>query len=131
MGKTNFLKFYSEKFKNLLYWTLISRLSTKELSFLTFLVLQRRFLRNLTILQENNCPEVSLFKEVLVPIPRTSFKKSIPHRCFPDNFVEFLKTSIAWKVSIFGVFLVRIFLHSNWMRESQWLFSQTLIWQRC
>ena len=40
-------------------------------------------------------------------------------KCFIMLLPRLNNTYTAWKVSIFGVFLVRIFLHFNWIRSTK------------
>ena len=42
--------------------------------------------------QENNCATVSFWNKVVGLRAATLFKKGLRHRCFPVNFVKFLKT---------------------------------------
>ena len=105
--------------------------------------------------QVNTC--VSLFFDKVAGLrPANLLRKRLWHRCFPMNFVKFLRTSFviehirvipcetlqnngkhwnklehwhemgtAWKVSVFGVFMVRIFPHSDWIRTRKTLNTDT------
>ena len=42
--------------------------------------------------QENSCVGVSFFNKVADLRPATLFKKTLQHRCFPVNFLKFLRT---------------------------------------
>ena len=49
-------------------------------------------LRNFENLQENTCVRVSFFNKVAGLRPATLWKKKLWHRCFPVNYVRFLRT---------------------------------------
>ena len=61
---------------------------------------------------------VSIAKKIIVIL---SFKNSI----FSNNIFN-----VTWKVSVFGVFLVRIFPHSDWIRRDRY-FVSLRIWSKC
>ena len=58
-----------------------------------------------------------------VYIPRKSSEENKMDNRFIDIILKYRVRNTAWKVSVFGVFLVRIFPNLDWMRRNWWLNS--------
>ena len=60
----------------------------------------------LEISQESTCARVAFFNKVEAQRPATFLKKRIWHRCFPVNFVKFLRTSFCIEHTSGGYFCI-------------------------
>ena len=62
--------------------------------------MQKVFLEILQNLQENICARVSFLKKLL--------KKRLWHRCFPANFVKFLKNTFLHRTSLVAASVITL-----------------------
>ena len=79
--------------------------------------MEKGVLRNVTKLsQENTCARVSFFNKVAGLKHANLFKKRLWQRCFPVNFVKFLRTSFLQNTS--GRLLLHKYTKSNNLERS-------------
>ena len=84
--------FYTLKFTSCVQVKPSTSLQHKPEAIIQSCTVKKVFLEILQISQESTCARVSFFNKFASLRPATLLKKRLWHKCFPDNFVKFLRT---------------------------------------